>query len=186
MILKVLNSTQTEQQPTMTELPPPPDKIYLYPYTIPAEVLHPSRKGWVQVLTDVQVKRGDSVTLQPGYALSLAIKDIEVGILVTVDERGKEYYELSQAFFEFYLSALDNFFVSAAALHVYGDGTNYVASVIEHVIIEHWKPRVFTRAVPGEDTLIEVVLEVTPVGAAAPIEHIERVDLQSYAAYADD
>lgn len=170
----------------MSQLPPPPSVIYLYPYTIPADVLHPSREGWVQVLTGLQVERGDSVTLQSGHALSLAIKDLEVGILVTDDKPGKEYYELSQAFFEFDLSSLGDFLVSATALYTYDDGTNYVASVIEHVIIEHWKPRVFTRAVPGEDTLIEVVLEVTPIGAAAPIEYVERVDLLSYAAHADD
>lgn len=170
----------------MTELSPPLNVTHLYPYTIPADVLHPSREGWVQVLTDLQVERGDSVTLQPGYALSLAIRDLEVGILVTEDNPSKEYYELDQSFFEFDLNALGDFFVPATSLYVYDDGANYVASVIEHVMVEHWKPRVFTRGIAGKETLIEVVLEVTHIGATAPTEYVECVDLLSYAASADD
>lgn len=170
----------------MSQLPPPPEVIYLYPYTIPADALQVSRKGWVQVLAVLQVERGDSVTLQPGHALSLAIKDLEVGILVTDNKAGREYYELSRAFFKFNFSDLGDFFVPATSLYVYDDGANYVASVIEHVIIKHWKPRVFTRAVLGEDTLIEVVLEVTPIGAGAPIEYVELMDLMNYVASADD
>lgn len=170
----------------MSQLSPPPEKIYIYPFTIPENVLQASRKGWVQVLGDLQVERGDSVILQPGRSLSLAIKDLEVGVLVTEDNPGKEYYELNQAFFEFDLSLLGDFFVPATALYTYDDGTNYVTSVIEHVITEHWKPRVFTRAVTGEDALIEIVLEVTPVGALAPVQYVERVDLLSYSARAGD
>ncbi len=170
----------------MTELPPPPSVIYLYPYTIPVDTLQASREGWVQVLADLQVERGDSFILQPGYSISLAIKDLEVGILITEDNPGKEYHELSLFLFEFDLSSLGDFFVPATALYTYDDGANYVTSVIEHVITEHWKPRVFTRAVAGNETVIEVVLEVTHVGAGAPIEYVERLDLLSFAAYAGD
>lgn len=171
----------------MSQLQDPPSKIYTYPHTIPSEILYVSREGWVQVLRDLNVERGDQVTLKPGRIIALAIKDLEIGFIVAEENESVEYHGLNLTLFDFdFNSDVGDFYVPGQALHVYDDGASYATSVIEHIILEHWKPRAYTRPITGEDCEIEIVFEFTPVGASEPNQYVERIDLWSEAVRSED